>query len=122
MKLKLDENLSRHLKPVLTGLGYDVCTAADQRLLSRPDTEVAAAARVEGRILLTLDIEFADLRKYCPGSHPGIILFRPPALGPLFVNKFIEHFMRSADLSKLGGCVVVVEAGRVRVRYPDRNA
>jgi hypothetical protein len=34
MKLKLDENLSRHLKPVLIGLGHDVLTAADENLLS----------------------------------------------------------------------------------------
>ena len=61
MKLKLDENLSRHLKPVLTHLGHDVLTAADEDLLSRPDTEVAASASREGRILLSLDIEFADL-------------------------------------------------------------
>jgi len=73
MKLKLDENLSRHLKPVLASLGHDVLTAADESLLSRPDTEIAAAAFNEERILLTLDIEFADLRKYPPGTHPGII-------------------------------------------------
>lgn len=36
MKLKLDENLSRHLKPVLFGLGHDVLTAADENLLSHP--------------------------------------------------------------------------------------
>jgi hypothetical protein len=34
MKLKLDENLSRHLKPVLIGLGHDVLTTADENLLS----------------------------------------------------------------------------------------
>jgi len=34
MKLKLDENLSRHLKPVLTEFGHDVLTAADENLLS----------------------------------------------------------------------------------------
>jgi hypothetical protein len=27
MKLKLDENLSRHLKPILMNLGHDVVTA-----------------------------------------------------------------------------------------------
>jgi predicted nuclease of predicted toxin-antitoxin system len=90
MKLKLDENLSRHLKPVLTGLGHDVLTAADENLLSRPDTEVAAVSIKEGRMLFTLDVEFADLRKYPPGTHPGIILFRPPSCGPLTVNKFIS--------------------------------
>ena len=71
MRLKLDENLSRHLKPILAGLGHDVLTAADENLLSRPDTVIAAAAFKEERILLTLDIEFADLRKYPPGTHPG---------------------------------------------------
>jgi hypothetical protein len=30
MKLKLDENISRHLKPVLIGLGHDVLTAANE--------------------------------------------------------------------------------------------
>ena len=63
MKLKLDENLSRHLKPTLASLGHDVMTAADEGLLSQPDTVVAKAADGESRILLTLDIEFADLRK-----------------------------------------------------------
>jgi predicted nuclease of predicted toxin-antitoxin system len=118
MKLKLDENLSRHLKPMLTALGHDVLTAADEDLLSRPDVEVAARAAREGRILLTLDVEFADLRKYPPGTHPGIVLFRPVTLGPLSVNRFVENFARSTDLSKFSGCVAVVEPQGVRVRQP----
>jgi predicted nuclease of predicted toxin-antitoxin system len=44
MKLKLDENLSRHLKESLSALRHDVVTAADERLLGKPDTEVSAAA------------------------------------------------------------------------------
>lgn len=122
MKLKLDENLSRHLKPVLSDMGHDVLTAADEGLLSRPDSEVAAGANREGRILLSLDIEFADLRKYPPGSHPGIILFRPASLGPLSVNRFVEGFVRSTDLSRLSGCVAVVERRGIRVRQPTRGA
>jgi hypothetical protein len=54
VKLKLDENLSRHLKQALSSLQHDVATAAEQGLLSKPDTVVAAAANVEGRMLLTL--------------------------------------------------------------------
>ena len=121
MKLKLDENLSRHLKPVLTALGHDVLTAADEGLLSRPDTEIARAAITEGRILLTLDVEFADLRKYPPGSHPGIILFRPLSMGPLSVNRLVGDFVRSADLGKLAGCVAVVDPVHMRVRSPEER-
>jgi predicted nuclease of predicted toxin-antitoxin system len=116
--LKLDENLSSYLKPALISLQHDVSTAADQDLLSQPDTAIAAAANGEGRTLLTLDLEFADLRKYPPGSHPGIILFRPRSFGPLAVNRFVEEFVRGANLEMFAGCVAVVEPARVRVRRP----
>jgi predicted nuclease of predicted toxin-antitoxin system len=122
MKLKLDENLSRHLKPVLIGLGHDVLTAADENLLSHPDTEIAQAAKDEQRMLMTLDVEFADLRKYPPGSHPGVILFRPLSLSPLSVNSFITDFVRRTDLDKLAACIAVVDHVHVRVRYPLKAA
>jgi predicted nuclease of predicted toxin-antitoxin system len=118
MKLKLDENLSHHLKPRLAALGHDVTTTDDEGLLSQPDTAVAAAARAEGRMLLTLDLEFADLRKYPPGSHPGMIVFRPRSFGPLSVNSVVEAFVRNTALAPLAGCVVVVEPTRMRVRGP----
>lgn len=121
MKLKLDENLSRHLKPALIELGHDVLTAADENLLSHPDTEIARAAKNEQRMLLTLDVEFADLRKYPPGSHPGVILFRPLSLSPLSVNSFITDFVRRTDLEKLAACVAVVDPIHVRVRYPLKS-
>jgi len=116
MKLKLDENLSRHLKDALASLQHDIATVADEGLLSHPDNVIAAAAASEDRMLLTLDIEFADLRKYPPGGHPGIILFRPRTFGPLAVNRFVENFVKSTDLSSFVSCVVVVEPSRIRVR------
>jgi hypothetical protein len=69
-------------------------------------------------MLLTLDVEFADLRKYPPGSHPGVILFRPLSLNPLSVNTFITDFVRRTDLDKLAACVAVVDPIHVRVRRP----
>jgi predicted nuclease of predicted toxin-antitoxin system len=122
LKLKLDENLSRQLKPALADLGHDVLTVADEGLLSHPDTEVAAESFREGRMLFTLDVEFADLRKYPPGKHPGIILFRPPSFGPLSVNRFVVDFVRSADLTELESCVAIVDASRVRVRSPEKES
>ena len=115
----MDENLSRHLRLALGSLQHDVTTAAEEGLLSQPDTMIAAAANREGRILLTLDLEFADLRKYPPGRHPGIILFRPRSFGPLAVNRFVAEFVRETNLELLANCVVVVDPGRVRVRRPQ---
>ncbi|MBI2346717.1 MAG: DUF5615 family PIN-like protein [Deltaproteobacteria bacterium] len=118
MKVKLDENLSRHLKPRLQALRYDVLTAADEGLLSQSDVAIAKAAKQEDRILLTLDLEFADLRKHPPGTHPGIVLFRPQSFGPLAVNAFVESFMKTIDRSLLLKSVLIAEPTRLRIRRP----
>jgi predicted nuclease of predicted toxin-antitoxin system len=122
MKLKLDENLSRHLKRILSALQHDLSTAEEEGLLSKPDSVVAAVAKSEGRVLLTLDLEFGNLTKYPPGEHPGIILFRPKSSGPLTVNKFIEEFFRQTEVESLRGCLVVVDPNRTRVRWPEEAA
>jgi len=118
MKIKLDENISRHLKLPFQRAGYDVLTAADEGLLGKSDVEVGAAANSEGLILFTLDLEFADLRKFPPGTHPGIILFRPRSMGPLATNRFILNFVKETDIAPLSRCTVIVDPTRVRIRRP----
>jgi len=118
MKIKLDENISRHLKPYLQQTDHDVFTTADEGLLGKSDVEVGAAAKAEGMVLFTLDLEFADLRKFPPGTHPGIILFRPQSIGPLATNRFILNFVKETDLTPLSGCTVIVDPTRVRIRRP----
>ena len=86
MRLKPDENLSIRLKDPLVSLGFDVCTVFDEGLCGASDISVAQAATEEERILLTLDVEFADLRKHSPGTHPGVVLFRPRSSGPLEIR------------------------------------
>ncbi len=119
MKIKLDENISRHLKPQLQRAGFEVFTAADEGLLGKSDVEVGAAAKSEGAILFTIDLEFADLRKFPPGTHPGIILFRPQSMGPLATNRFVVNFAKETDMTALSGCTVIVDPTRVRIRRPS---
>lgn len=122
IKIKLDENLSWHLKEDIQKLGFEVKTSADEGLLGRSDVEVGAAARSEGKVLFTLDIEFADLRKFPPGSHSGIVLFRPQSMGPMTVSRFVLKFLEEVDLADMAGCVVVVEPNRIRLRRPSSDS
>jgi predicted nuclease of predicted toxin-antitoxin system len=101
MKIKLDENLSRHLKAALTSAGHQASTAADEDLLGKPDADVAAAAKAERMMVFTLDVGFADIRRFPPGTHSGIVLFRPVTLGPLAVNRFVLDFVRDQNLESL---------------------
>jgi predicted nuclease of predicted toxin-antitoxin system len=118
MRLKLDENLSIRLKDPLMSLGFNVCTVFDEGLCGASDISVAQAAIEEERILLTLDVEFADLRKHPPGTHPGVVLFRPRSSGPLEVAQMVLEFLGHTDVRELRGSVVVVHPARVRIRRP----
>ncbi len=122
MRIKLDENLSRHLKPGIEQHRHNVATAAEEKLLGKSDVDVGACARREGRMVFTLDLDFADVRKFAPGDHPGVVLFRPRSMGPAAVNSFILKFVRETDLEELAGCVTVVDPQRVRVRRPPSDA
>jgi predicted nuclease of predicted toxin-antitoxin system len=118
MKIKLDENISRHLKIVIIQKDHECVTTEDEGLLGKTDVEVGAVAKSEGRMLFTLDLEFANLHKFPPGSHPGVVLFRPQNMGPLAVNRFITQFIEETDLSSLSGCLVIVDPMRIRIRRP----
>jgi predicted nuclease of predicted toxin-antitoxin system len=119
VKIKLDENLSRHLKDPLLQLGHDVSTAVEEGLLGKVDIEIGAATKSEGRMVFTLDLDFADLRKFPPGTHPGVMLFRPRSMGPLAVNQFVLKFAQETELTTLAHCLAVVEPHRIRVRRPS---
>lgn len=120
MRIKLDENLSERLKPLIAEQGHDVTTVAEEGLAGAKDPVVCAAANRESRLLVTVDRDFGDLRKFPPGRHHGIVLFRPRNRGYQVVNPLVLQFVREVNLSELDGCLVVVDRDRVRVRRPPR--
>jgi predicted nuclease of predicted toxin-antitoxin system len=78
VKIKLDENLPASLAGVLTADGHDADTVLIEGLGGRGDPEIAAAAKTDGRLLITLDKGFADIRSYPPGTYPGMLVLRLP--------------------------------------------
>lgn len=115
MKIKLDHNLSRHLRTGLERFGHDVDTAYDEGLAGSTDAEVLREASQQARILFTLDRDFLNLKKYPPKRHAGVVVFRPSRQGALAVTKMIEAFVRSADLEKYRRRTAVVERTRIRI-------
>ena len=76
MKFKVDENLPIEVGAILTEAGHDAETVADEALIGAPDPKLADVARDEERALVSLDLDFADIRVYPPHEYPGIIVFR----------------------------------------------
>lgn len=77
MRIKLDENMPTGLVLALTSLGHDVDTVPQENLTGQPDSAIWAAAQSEGRVLVTQDLDFSDVRKYKPPhrSEPSAARF-----------------------------------------------
>ena len=115
MKIKLDQNLSRHLKGALQAFGHDVDTAFDEDWRVRLIREVLHEATEQDRILFTLDTDFLNLKTYPPRKHGGVVVFRPTRQGARAVTKIVETFVRSADLKKYRKRTAIVERTRIRI-------
>ena len=73
MKFKIDENLPVEIAALLRDAGYEATSVVDQGLGGSADPDIAAVCRHEDRALVTLDMDFADIRTY---QHSGLIVLR----------------------------------------------
>ena len=75
MRLKIDENLPSECAAILRGAGFEADTVADERLTGADDSAIADRSRAEGRVLITLDLDFASIRDTNRQSTPGSLFF-----------------------------------------------
>ena len=76
MRFKVDENLPIEVAEMLRQAGHHDTTALEQHLGGSDDARLAALCQLESRILVTLDMDFADIRSYPAAEFPGLIVLR----------------------------------------------
>lgn len=77
MIFKIDENLPEDVAIVLREGGFGAHTVHDEGLAGASDRAISETAHREGRVLITLDRDFSDIRAYPPSEHSGIIILSP---------------------------------------------
>lgn len=82
------------------------------------DPEVWQAVQEEGRFLITMDLDFSDVRRYPPGSHAGILLLRPHRDGRRAIIALMNSVLHRENLGSLAGCLAVADEFHTRVRRP----
>jgi predicted nuclease of predicted toxin-antitoxin system len=76
---KIDENLPKDAAELLRSHGFDAEIVQQEGLAGADDDVIARAIQRERRVLITLDLDFSDIRTYPPGQYSGIIVLRPKA-------------------------------------------
>jgi len=115
VRLKLDENLPRHLAEHLVGLDHDVDTVGDEHLIGADDGAILEAAAAAGRVLVTLD-RGLGARALRSRDHRGVIVLRPPTQSATDVASTLVAFLAQPEPPDLDGAIAVVQASRVRIR------
>jgi predicted nuclease of predicted toxin-antitoxin system len=116
MKFKVDENLPQEAAEALRGAGYEASTVLEQQLGGAKDSDVASVCRVEGRVLVTLDTDFADIRTYPPSDYPGLIVMRLKQSDKPHVLEIMTRLLPLLKFEPLKGHLWIVEEERVRTR------
>ncbi len=116
MRIKLDENLPEEVSQFLRQDGHDVATVLDERLGGATDAAVAAAALGEGRMLVTLDRDFADIRSFRPSEFPGLVVLRLRRQDPVRLISVLQQLVESLPSGGIAGELWIVEESGIRRR------
>ena len=118
MRIKLDENLPAVLTDILAEFGHNADTSPQEGLAGRRDEEIWEAATSTGRFLFTQDLDFSDVRKYVPGTHPGLLLIRLDHPSRAALVRRISQILQTEDIESWKGCLIVATEHKIRVRRP----
>ncbi|MFH1825252.1 MAG: DUF5615 family PIN-like protein [Candidatus Firestonebacteria bacterium] len=116
MKVKLDENLSREHISLFESFGYQAKSVYEQGISGCSDEKLWQVVTEEEMFFVTLDTDFADIRRFEIGSHAGILLVHTDRPGMKNVSSVLKRVLNEIDLRSLKGCLIVADESKTRIR------
>lgn len=116
MRFKVDENLHPEVAQLLQQHGHDATTVYEEGLRGYADQEIAEVCRREARVLITLDLDFADIRTYPPKTYAGIIVLRVTDQSRPAVLQVFQRIVITLNQEPLAGHLWIVDETQIRIR------
>lgn len=116
MKFKIDENLPIEFADLLQNEGYDASTIYSEDLKGAKDPTVITVCQQEQRVLVTLDLDFADIQAYPPQQYVGIIVLRVNKQDKPYLMSFFQKLIPAIAKHSLKGHLWIAEEGKIRIR------
>lgn len=122
MRFKIDENVHPDAAQLLRDHTHDAMTVYEQGLQGHADGAIAAVCRREDRALITLDLDFSDVRVYPPDQYPGLVVLRLVDQSRPAVLRVLTRVLPLFDREPLAKRLWIVDDHQVRVRGEPPNA
>jgi predicted nuclease of predicted toxin-antitoxin system len=119
VRLKLDENLPAGVLGPTAPPGHDVMTVGEERLSGCEDQSLYEVCRAERRVLVTLDMDFANPLRFPPEASAGIIVLRPSRPLLTVLVSMLSNAVAAATRDAVVGKLWIVEPTRIRVYEPS---
>ncbi|MBO3458920.1 DUF5615 family PIN-like protein [Aetokthonos hydrillicola Thurmond2011] len=116
MKFLADMGISLRTVAWLRNTGYDVVHLREQGLQRLSDEEILVKSRTEARILLTVDLDFAQLLAMSGEALPSVILFRLGNKNYQGINERLTQVLCECEQDLKTGVIISVTNETFRVR------
>ena len=116
MRFKVDENVPGVVVSALRADGHEVASVHDQDLDGVDDRALALVCLSESRVLLTHDLGIADVRRFPPASHAGLVVLKPARQGPRHSARVLELIRERLRTAELRGQLWIVGESGLRIR------
>ncbi|MEO0529601.1 MAG: DUF5615 family PIN-like protein [Planctomycetota bacterium] len=113
---KIGENLPAEAAALLRKAGHYAVTVLDQTMGGVPDATVSKVCVAEQRAILTLDLDFSDIRAYLPSDFFGIVVLRLAQQDKQNVLAVLERLLPSLASEPLVGKLWTVDESQIRIR------
>ncbi|MBD2234453.1 DUF5615 family PIN-like protein [Phormidium tenue] len=109
-----------HVSPLtVTALklqGYDIVRSTDLLPATAADAEILEFARVDGRIVVTQDLDFSMLVALSKQSQPSLITLRLSSAKPEVVTQKLLEVLPTLQSELTEGVAVTISDDTVRIR------
>jgi len=116
MRFLADMGISPKVVELLRDQGHDALHLHEESLGRLPDVDILEKARKEGRIVLTHDLDFAELLALGESSSASVIIFRLRDMRPTNVRRHLQAIIDHHADALARGAIISVTEGRLRVR------
>jgi predicted nuclease of predicted toxin-antitoxin system len=116
MRFKIDENLHDDVAALLVNAGHDAKTVHDQGIRGCDDAVRSQLCAAEARVIVTLDLDFADIRAFPPAQSAGMIVLRIRDQSRPHILNVLNRALPLINQESLAGRLWIVSEAGVRIR------
>jgi predicted nuclease of predicted toxin-antitoxin system len=116
MSILVDQCVPRKFVRILKAWGYLVVTVTEHIPANSADTDVIQLAQQLDAVLLSIDLDFANVIDYPPDQYAGIVVLRYAIPDEEYLINSLQKMLDELYREQLRQTLVIVEPKRYRVR------